>query len=262
MGRLPDFIIPGFSRSGTSSMREMLDSHPDIFTPGNPDFDPENRDRTKNKPKFELDFFNEDKKWDRGIEWYSSLFESDAQLVGEKTPRYLLSSTALSRIASTIPHVKLIILMRNPIDRLFSQYHQFIRRDSPRKPKGIFSGRGEDSPPMQFEEFLETEDGHLSFEKGRYGHWLKTAFDIFPRNQIHLVFNEEMAAKTKKVMLEVFRFLGVKEIRPAIVKKRKRRGRIPMRDETRQKLAERYRSDSFDLLSLVDENEIVRKWME
>ena len=39
MGRLPDFIIPGFSRSGTSSMREMLATHPDIFTPGNPDFD-------------------------------------------------------------------------------------------------------------------------------------------------------------------------------------------------------------------------------
>lgn len=120
--RLPEFLIIGAAKSGTTTLFRYLSKHPQVFVPKNP------RDKEPN-------FFGMDEKYARGLDYYASLF-ADAQphqICGEgstdyaKWPKFPESA---ARIAKTLPHVKLIYVMRNPIDRAYS-YYVHINRNQP-----------------------------------------------------------------------------------------------------------------------------------
>ena len=119
----PDFYIIGFAKCGTTSLFEYLISHPNIHPP-------------KGK---EIDFF--DRLYSRGINWYKVGFPFTIQkfiekvffrkkfLTGEATPRYIEHPHAINRIKQTTPNAKFIILLRNPIDRAFSQHNMNVKND-------------------------------------------------------------------------------------------------------------------------------------
>ena len=104
--RLPNFLIIGAPRSGTSTLATNLSDHPQAFVP----------------PQKELKFF--DFEFHRGIRWYSRQFrDAGASVaVGESSPTYLYSPAAAERIAEILPDARLIVILRDPVDRAYSDY--------------------------------------------------------------------------------------------------------------------------------------------
>ena len=107
----PDFIIAGASKCGTSSIYYYLSHHPQILLPH----------------KKEIDFYQQH--YQRGIDWYLAHFPSISDrsdfLTGEATPNYLRFPQVAQRIKDTFPQTKIIILLRNPVDRAISwHYHK------------------------------------------------------------------------------------------------------------------------------------------
>ncbi|RLF35719.1 MAG: sulfotransferase, partial [Thermoplasmata archaeon] len=101
---LPNFVIAGPPKSGTTSLLFYLERHPDVFVINEPHFFSRN--------------------YEKGIEWYESLFEKHKKekAVGEKSPSYFFDPKVPLRIKKHIPDVKLIFIFRDPIKRAYSEY--------------------------------------------------------------------------------------------------------------------------------------------
>src|SRR5947208_14127778 len=102
--RLPDFLIVGAMKAGTTSLAAWLRAHPDVFMP----------------PQKEIHFF--DAQWERGVPWYADQFAGapEGALVGEATPAYMVTTAFLDRMASVVPNARLLVVLREPVARAWS----------------------------------------------------------------------------------------------------------------------------------------------
>ena len=138
MGALPDFVIIGAQKSGTTSLYHLLTKHPYV------------------EPAAfkELQYF--DLLFEEGIEWYRQCFLPPQQkngrqtITGEGTPSYLFHPLAPERMATVIPQARLIALLRNPVDRAYSDYHHRV-------------SNGQET--RSFEEAIEVEEKRLRGER-------------------------------------------------------------------------------------------------
>src|SRR5438309_2284856 len=106
---LPNLIVIGAARCGTTSLHKYLAAHPEIAM-----------SREK-----ELSFFVEEKNWSRGLGWYAAQFGAQAPVRGESSPAYSafpLYRGVPERMARTVPDAKLVYLVRDPIARIASHY--------------------------------------------------------------------------------------------------------------------------------------------
>jgi hypothetical protein len=105
-GRLPDWLIIGAAKSGTTSLASWLGHHPDVYA----------------TPQKELHYF--DRELARGEQWYRSMFAAarDDQLAGEATPAYLYLPDVPSQVKALMPDVRLIAILRHPVERAYSHY--------------------------------------------------------------------------------------------------------------------------------------------
>lgn len=176
MTRLPDFVVVGAARSGSTTLYRSLTEHPDIYMA---------------RPK-EVRYFN--LFYDRGLEWYANHFAAARadQHVGEASPDYMADEEAIDRMAATIPEARLIAILRDPVDRVYSHY--WFERTR---------GRGEDT----FERYLETNPKML--EIGRYVQWLEYLTRTYPRERILVLFHDDLVAKPRDVYRRAYRFIGV-----------------------------------------------------
>lgn len=184
-----DFVGIGVERSATTWLSECLRAHPQIFIP----------------EEKELYYFNEtdphflkfkNLKYKRGIAWYKSFFKSAQkdQLKGEFSPTYLYSKVATDRIKKDFPNVKIIVSLRNPTDRAFSQYlHD--------KHIGVIPSA------LLFEDAIKKYPNYL--EKGMYTKYLQFVFKNFPKKNICIVLYDDIKKSPKKVLQKIYRFLGV-----------------------------------------------------
>lgn len=209
---LPDFIIIGAMKCGTSSLYNYLTSHPYI-----------GKARKKETHFFDLQF-------NKGLNWYRSFFPLLARkaftkiflrhnfITGEATPMYILHPHAPRRIYSLLPNVKLIILLRNPVDRAYSHYNKYKRHliklgknylsyeeymiNSIKKlNQGLFN----------FREDTKYENSFLSkesvFARGIYVNQIKRWHKYFPKEQILILKSEDLFNNSRKTLEKVFRFL-------------------------------------------------------
>lgn len=185
-----DFIGIGTSKAGTTWISEMLDAHPGICM---------------SEPK-EVNYFNEqdnyyingiNSNYSKGFSWYEKHFLhwKAGQIIGEFTPKYLSDSKAPLRIKKAFPNVKLIVCLRNPVDRAFSQYN-FIK----------YFKKKED---RSFAEVVRKEPQYI--EKGLYCKHLNKYFQYFDKNQIHIIWFEDIKNHPDDVLKKLFHFLGVDE---------------------------------------------------
>lgn len=185
-----DFIGIGTSKAGTTWISEMLDAHPGICM---------------SEPK-EVNYFNEqdnyyingiNHNYSKGFGWYKKHFlhRKAGQIIGEFTPKYLPDSKAPLRIKNAFPNVKLIVCLRNPVDRAFSQYN-FIK----------YFKKKEDRP---FDEVVRKEPQYI--EKGLYYKYLNRYFQHFDKNKIHIIWFEDIKNHPDDVLKNLFHFLGVDE---------------------------------------------------
>jgi hypothetical protein len=195
----PDFIIGGAMKSGTSSLHVILDQHPDVYIPaGEVHFfciddivqHPEFFDYVSGFPDFERDLND-------NLEWYASFFESarDDQLIGEDSTVYLASPKAPKRINDLLPDVKLIFMLRHPVDRTYSHYWHRVRMG-----RAVYG----------FEDELRYGSSTLH-QRSFYARQLRRYFDLFPREQIKVVLFERFVQETQAVVDDVCAFLGLSE---------------------------------------------------
>ena len=170
ISRLPEFIVVGAAKAATTWIAHHLRERPDVFLPG-----PE--------PHFFSRFY------DRGFDWYAKCF-SDAQpgqKIGEKSADYLAHPDVPARLATAIPAVRLIVQLRNPIERAYSDYCMFYRRGT----VGSDVERQLRAGTAQFPRFLED---------GLYHRHLSRFLDHFPREQIEIVLYDDIRERPQQVI--------------------------------------------------------------
>lgn len=178
MPRKPDFIIVGAMKAGSTSARYTLGNHPDIYTPDE-----------------ELHFF--DVHYKKGIKHYEKQLNSDAAIVGEKTPAYCADKTCINRIKKHYPKVKLIFILREPISRAYSHWNMKFNKFPFRKV-------------IQNEKKLP-ENLQIT-RRGYYYDQLKFIMSKFPKEQIYVAISEQIKKDPHKEYNKMFSFLGVREL--------------------------------------------------
>lgn len=196
-GRLPTFLIVGAQKSGTTALSSVLGAHPDVFM----------------SQRKELHFF--DLNFDKGLTWYASHFQQarDQPQVGEATPSYLYLPLAIQRLADQLPDARLLVTLRNPVDRAYSHYWHN-------------RARGEET--LGFNEALDAESARLTdsdligrlrfsyMDRGCYLSQLTEVVRHFPRSSLHIAIAEETQADPATAAGRVAEFLGLDpELRPA-----------------------------------------------
>jgi hypothetical protein len=201
--RKPDFIIVGEVRCGTTSLYEDLLRHPDV-TPslGNGET-VEYEGGSIYLSQKELRFF--DRYWGRGLEWYLKCFPNNGKIVGEASATYLFRSLAMWRIKKSLPDIKIIVMLRNPIDRLHSHFCH-LKKYLPKWPKRY----------PTFERFVETahENDYYLIEKGIYANSVQNCFDLFGEEQVLILKSEDLFASPQQVYNSILDFLGLSHFQP------------------------------------------------
>lgn len=177
---LPDFVIIGAMKCGTSSLFRYLASHPDIVPSA-----------TK-----ETDFFKTEKTFARGLGWYEGLFRGEGAHAVEASPNYTKRTFfpgVPERMHSVVPSARLIYILRDPVARAVSHYvHNLIDGRETRS----FS-----------EAILDPAIGYI--QTSRYHFQLQAFLERYPAEQVHLVQAEELDRDPVGVVHEVCRSLGV-----------------------------------------------------
>jgi hypothetical protein len=199
---LPDFLIVGAQKAGTTALYAYLRWHPAILGPS----------------WKEVCFF--DRHYERGARWYRGQFpnalrrqlaarrDGGRSLAGEASPSYLFHPEAPARVAALVPGVKLIALLRNPVDRAYSHYQHEVAL-----------GREQ----LSFEDALAAEEARLAaepevggwawsehtyFARGLYAEQLERWYACFPREQLLVLTTEGYAADPAATYARVLDFLG------------------------------------------------------
>lgn len=177
--RLPNFLYVGPDKAGSSWLHEMLLKHPDTYL----------------TPAKDLYFF--DRYYDRGLAWYAAQFRDarDETVVGEVCQDYLFHPEAAGRIHATLGPVKVMVCLRDPVERAWSSY-LYMRKH----------GIG----PETFGEALRSRPELL--EHGRYATGLERFLDRWPREQIHVALFDDLVADPQAFMDAVTAFLGVQRL--------------------------------------------------
>lgn len=184
---LPNFLVIGAMKAGTTSLHRYLREHPQVFMP----------------EEKELHFFVAEKRWGRGRNWYEAQFAAagDAIAVGEASPNYTkypVFPGVPERIAKLLPDVRLIYLVRHPVDRFRSGYLDEVRRGRQRNP---------------IESTLASNPGYLAASK--YAMQLEQYLAHFPRDQLLVITSEDLQRQRVATMRVVHAFLGVDDVAPA-----------------------------------------------
>jgi len=180
---LPNLIVIGAMKTGTSSLHSYLDCHPQI---------------SMSRPK-ELDFFVAEKNWPKGLDWYESHLPAidGVQILGESSPNYTkchVFAGVPGRMHSLVPEAKLIYLLRDPIERIVSHYvHNYsTERESESISRAL----------------KDLENNHYVL-CSKYYMQLEPYLACFPRSNILIVTSGNLRNHRQQTLQRIFRFLDV-----------------------------------------------------
>ncbi|NEP85829.1 MAG: sulfotransferase [Okeania sp. SIO2C2] len=214
--KLPTFLIIGVQKAGTTSVYGYLKEHPQVYM----------------SPIKETNFFatdwenNTEKKPDTGTrkrinswERYCELFMNvkDEIAIGEASPNYLVNyKTSSEMIQRYVPDVKMIAILRNPVDRAYSDYLMHLR-------DGINVGKVRSlSEQVKFR-----ADSSSTIKKGLYYSPIKHYFDSFDREKLKIILHDDLTKDSLKVMQEIYRFIGVDDTFNPDTSKRSQSAAVP-----------------------------------
>ncbi|NEQ74827.1 MAG: hypothetical protein F6K23_18340 [Okeania sp. SIO2C9] len=237
---LPSFIIIGAQKCGTTSLYNYVIEHPQILPAS----------------MKELHFFNwrskpGNRKTVEGVDWYLSQFPTIPNgknlITGEATPDYLVDPHTPQRMFNLLPDVKLIVLLRNPIDRAVSHYHHNRGISKKREPLPFIKAIEKESERLNIEkEKLISDENYRSLfhrnysylERGIYIEQLEKWMSIFPREQFLILKSEDFYARPDVTLKEVFEFLGLPNYQVTNKKKYNEIYYQPINPKIRSNLAE------------------------
>lgn len=197
-GQAPDFIGLGAQKCATSWIYACLEEHPAICMPVK-----------------ELHFFSREVRYQRGSGWYEQQFArcSPGRIAGEFSTSYLESPRALQRIAQDYPAAKVLISLRNPIERARSNYYNDLMA-------------GVVAPDVPFRLAARQHPEYLS--RGRYGAQIAMVRDLFDASRVCIVLVDDIEHDPIRVMRDMYGFLGVDDgFCPTALSRRINESRIP-----------------------------------
>lgn len=239
----PDFVIIGTQRGGTTSLHAYLRAHPDIETPA----------------KKEIHFLTD--RFERGTEWYIGQFPADVpdgSLVGEATPYALYHPLAPERLHDIAPGARLIVLLRNPVDRAYSHYlHERARGHESLSFEAAIAAEAERLKGIE----QQLESGDLSasdmhkrasyLARGRYARQLERWFSFFSRDQFLILQSEHLYASPASTTRRVTDFLDIQPLSGDAFSALNATSGPPMEAETRERLARTFAEDNAHLARLL-----------
>jgi hypothetical protein len=217
--RLPDFLIVGAMKSGTTSLHHILAHHESVFMPvGEVYFF--SVDDVEQHPEFFLETSNGwsshdyEKCFERYLSWYGALFRDahDGQLIGERSTSYMASKKAPERIARLLPAVKLIFMLRDPVLRAYAHYWHLVRTG-----RAIYS----------FEQSIQYTPGTL-LQRSYYSRQIKRFKHHFPDESMRFVVFEAFVSHPQHVVDEICEWLGLEDtVNTRVLDTRRNRGAVP-----------------------------------
>ena len=203
---LPNFLIIGTAKSGTSSLYMYLKEHPQIFmsSPKEPTFfGHEGESGLFNGPGDNDEVYRS--RMLTNIDAYTALFKgvTDQKAVGEASIFYLYLSKAPSRIKKYIPNAAMFAVLRNPADRAYSNYLHLVRQQR---------------EPYTFARALQEEPARIKNNWNEFWHYkslgfyseqVKRYYDMFGRSQVHIYLYEDLQKSPLSLVKEIFEILGI-----------------------------------------------------
>lgn len=251
----PDFLVIGAARSGTTSLYRYLASHPSIAPAS----------------MKEIQYFSIHH-W-RGIEWYKSHFPTSLTRrvvtsrsgvscqTGEATPYYMFHPLAAGRVADALPRVKLIVLLRNPVDRAFSHYlHELSLGVEDRSFEKAIDDEevrlsGEVERMLSDPKYPGFRHQHFSYlSRGLYHDQLVRWFSLFPRDRFLIMQSERFWSDPEESHVGTLKFLGLPPTPLASYPQFNTSEPSRMTDRTRDRLLEYFAPHNERLNSLLGED--------
>jgi hypothetical protein len=177
---LPNLLIIGAMKCGTTSLHYYLGLHPEIFM----------------SEEKELRFFVAERNWPKGVAWYESQFPVDAPIRGEASPSYTmhpLYEGVPERMHGIVPDAKLIYVLRDPVERLVSNYRHAC-------------AEGQETRPFD-DAVLSPGNPYLS--RSLYATQLEKYLPFYPLSRILVLTQEDLKNDRRATLRRVFRYLGV-----------------------------------------------------
>ncbi len=201
-GELPNLIVIGAQKSGTSALHYYLDLHPEVqmsspkelcFFLCEDDFEP---GPFISEPR-ELELLAGMRNWSRGRDWYERHFRSGARVRGEATPGYASPwfPGVAERMAGLVPDAKLIFIARDPLERIVSHYMQMLEMGREWRPLSEAVGRPDS----------------IYVARSRYASLLRPFRERYPAERLLIVRHDDLLDRRREAMRRVFGFLGVSE---------------------------------------------------
>lgn len=176
---LPNLIVIGSGKCGTTSLHFQLRHHPEIDMP---------RDK-------ELNFFVAERNWEKGVEWYASRFRDGTRIRGETSPSYTMAGRlggVPARMHSLVPDARLVYLVRDPIERVISAYVHRVAAGKERR---------------SLEEAASEENPYV--DPSRYWRQISEYLEFYPRSRILVVGTDDLARDNAATIRRVLEFLDV-----------------------------------------------------
>tara|TARA_B100001971_G_scaffold205775_1_gene223680 strand:+ start:493 stop:1362 length:870 start_codon:yes stop_codon:yes gene_type:complete len=230
---LPNFFVIGAGRTGTTSLYHYLDQHPSLSKSA---YD-------------ELGFF--DVNFHLGLHWYRSLFPSIFTkfriklkthffMTYDVTPSYVRRPWIARRIKKQFPDSKLIIVLRNPVDRTYSHYYLSTTSGETRTFEEVIEEDMNDivtwNDDSKDDNYFATKVENSKLARGFYAEQLPVWFELFSKNQILIISSEDLASNTKNIMNDIFQFLNLPKYEILNTKKVNVSKYSKMNSNTRKKL--------------------------
>lgn len=194
----PDFIIIGAPRSGTTFLYDLLIQHPDIYL------------RKEKRP--EPHFFALESKYNEGIHnYYEAVFPDfkSQKLSGEASTITFYCLNSIKRIKAHNPDIKLILLLREPVSRMVSEYIRSVEIGREKLSFEEALTEEENRSRDASNEYTRTFEPAAYKKRGLYAHYLRQWFEVFNRDQFYIGLTENLIGNTYEELKKIFGFLCI-----------------------------------------------------
>eukprot|EP00746_Dinoflagellata_sp_MGD_P153082 gnl/MRDRNA2_/MRDRNA2_84060_c0_seq1.p1 gnl/MRDRNA2_/MRDRNA2_84060_c0~~gnl/MRDRNA2_/MRDRNA2_84060_c0_seq1.p1 ORF type:complete len:280 (-),score=56.98 gnl/MRDRNA2_/MRDRNA2_84060_c0_seq1:5-844(-) len=242
-------IVAGTMKGGTSSMRCWLKSM-------------EAQD-SLSLPWDEPHFFDDDWEWRQGAEWYKKWFDASCKFIGDVTPSYMDLPDAIKRMKDLVPHARIVVLLRNPIDRALSNHNHDIRK-GPHRIAEIEDVNIQKRWEKEIKKFRAGKPPDLRdmFGRGLYAKQLAHLWTLFPRSQVHVIISERFRSQPEKYVQEMRDFFGLpqREILENVEEVHVGVYEVDLNSKERRRLRDLYAEDVAKLKRML--NDSIDEWLD
>ncbi len=251
----PDFFIIGAAKCGTTSLYDYLIQHPQII------------------PASQKEIFFFDGYFDMGILWYKAYFSTYLEkyfkkilqkkdlITGEANPNYIFHPLVPKRIFNAFPNAKLIIILRNPVDRAYSDYNMRVRMND-ENLSFEDSLKDEKRRVMGEREKIYKNENYFSYnlttysylDRGIYIEQIKDWMNLFSKKQMLILRTEDLDENPNKILKQTFEFLGISNFKIKNMKRKNVGKYKEMNSNTRKWLIEYFKPHNERLYKYLGRN--------